>query len=55
MIKNIFRLVLWLGIASVLGPGSSIPNHFDMLFLIGGIFLMTLGALGVMLSSKVRR
>jgi peptidoglycan/LPS O-acetylase OafA/YrhL len=53
--RRIFRIVTWCGIALAMGPGSSIPNSFDMLFLIGGVLMAAIGALGLITTLEKRR
>lgn len=52
--RNVWRGLTWLGVFLVLGPGSSIPNDFDVLYAIAGIFLISIGVLGVVFSSRQR-
>lgn len=50
--KSVWRALAWIGIASVLGPGSSIPNDFDALFQIGGLALTLVGTFGMVLAGR---
>ena len=53
MKKVYFRLIAWLGLLTVIGPGTSITNDYDMLFLVGGLFFMSIGVIGMLTSGRV--
>ena len=50
--KWLFRLIVWGGIFCVMGPGSSIHNQYDALFHVGGIVFLSVGFIGILLSSR---
>ena len=51
--KYFFRGLCWFGIFIVLFPGMSIENEYDMVFRILGLFVMILGAILMMITSKI--
>ncbi|MBB63859.1 MAG: hypothetical protein CMO81_02225 [Waddliaceae bacterium] len=52
MLKKIGRVCAWLGIVLVLGPGTAIANEFDMVFLVGGVLLLSIGAVFLLTGAR---
>ena len=50
--KNVWRGLAWFGVALILGPGSSIPNAYDAVFQVLGLFLTVSGTLGMVFSGR---
>ena len=53
--RRVARILMAVGVVSSLGFGFLVPNMFDMLFLVAGVLIMSLGSVLLVLSSSNRR
>lgn len=50
--KLFFRILIWLGFTLIFGPGTSLDNSYDQVFLIGGLTLAVIGFIGILTFSR---
>jgi hypothetical protein len=53
--RHAFRIIAWSGIALAMGPGSSIPNDYDAICLMGGVLMVSIGAMGMIVTLEKSR
>ncbi len=50
--KTACRILSWVGVGMVLGPGSSFPNNYDAVWQLFGLLFTVTGTIGMMLAGR---